>query len=163
MTCKGFKKFLENLQLNDNSKAPAKTSNEYDKLYKVRPVLEMLNNACQREAKRTTSQFIDEAMIRFKGVSSLKQYMPAKPIKRGFKDVNFESSLVQKQQQLEIESKPPELVDVHASELCISHTAPTSTPESYPTLAVSVAPANNKEDNAVNVPVLFKKKQKGLG
>ncbi|CAG5035758.1 unnamed protein product [Parnassius apollo] len=45
----------------------------------------MLNNACQREAKQTTSQSIDEAMIRFKGVSSLKQYMPAKPIEREFK------------------------------------------------------------------------------
>lgn len=85
MTCKRFKKFLENLHLNDNSKTPAKTSQEYDKLYKVRPVLELLNCACQREAKQTTSQSIDEAMIRFKGVSSLKQYMPAKPIKRGFK------------------------------------------------------------------------------
>ncbi|KAJ8967366.1 hypothetical protein NQ314_002936 [Rhamnusium bicolor] len=28
---------------------------------------------------------IDESMIRFKGRSSLKQYMPKKPIKRGFK------------------------------------------------------------------------------
>ncbi|KAJ0169398.1 hypothetical protein K1T71_014985 [Dendrolimus kikuchii] len=45
----------------------------------------MSNTACQREAKKTTSQSIDEAMIRFKGISSLKQYMPAKPIKRGFK------------------------------------------------------------------------------
>ena len=28
---------------------------------------------------------IDEAMIRYKGRSSMKQYMPKKPIKRGFK------------------------------------------------------------------------------
>ena len=28
---------------------------------------------------------IDEAMIKFKGRSSMKQYMPKKPIKRGFK------------------------------------------------------------------------------
>ena len=28
---------------------------------------------------------IDEAMIPFKGRSSMKQYMPKKPIKRGFK------------------------------------------------------------------------------
>lgn len=85
MTCKRFKKILENLHLNDNSMTPSKTSPEYDKLYKVRPVLDMINSACQREAKQTNSQSIDEAMIRFKGVSSLKQYMPAKPIKRGFK------------------------------------------------------------------------------
>lgn len=80
-----FKKILENLHLNDISKTPSKTSPEYNKLYKVRPVLDMINSACQREAKQTTSQSIDEAMIRFKGVTSLKQYMPGKPIKRGFK------------------------------------------------------------------------------
>ena len=28
---------------------------------------------------------IDEAMIPFKGRSSMKQYMPKKPVKRGFK------------------------------------------------------------------------------
>lgn len=33
----------------------------------------------------STSQSVDEAMIKFKGRSSLKQYMPLKPIKRGYK------------------------------------------------------------------------------
>ncbi|CAG4958809.1 unnamed protein product [Colias eurytheme] len=45
----------------------------------------MLNTACQSAAKTTTSQSIDESMIQFKGRSSLKQYMPLKPIKRGNK------------------------------------------------------------------------------
>ncbi|CAG4996426.1 unnamed protein product [Parnassius apollo] len=85
MTCKRFKKILENLHLNDNSQIPSKSNPDYDKLYKVRPLLEMLNTACKNEARTSTSQSIDEAMIRFKEISSLKQYMPAKPIKRGFK------------------------------------------------------------------------------
>lgn len=85
MTCKRFKKILENLHLNDNSKMPSRGTPDYDKLYKVRPLLETLNKTCQSSAKTTTSQSIDESMIQFKGMSSLKQYMPLKPIKRGYK------------------------------------------------------------------------------
>ncbi|XP_022823353.1 piggyBac transposable element-derived protein 1-like [Spodoptera litura] len=84
MTCKRFK-VLENLHLNDNSQMPARGTPQFDKLYKVRPLLELLNTACQRCAKTTTSQSIDESMNQFKGISSLKQYMPLKPIKRGYK------------------------------------------------------------------------------
>ncbi|CAG4957172.1 unnamed protein product [Parnassius apollo] len=85
MTCKRFKKVLENLHLNDNSKMPPREALQFDKLYKVRSILELLNTACQRSAKTTTSQSIDESMIQFKGISSLKQYMPLKPVKRGYK------------------------------------------------------------------------------
>ncbi|CAK1579549.1 unnamed protein product [Parnassius mnemosyne] len=59
--------------------------------------------------------------------------------------VNLRSSLVQEQQQLETESEPPVLIDVHAPEPCISHTAPTSTPEAHPTQAVSVAPTGGEQ------------------
>ena len=43
MTCKRFKKVLENIHLNDNSKMLPRGAPGYDKLYKVRPLLEMLN------------------------------------------------------------------------------------------------------------------------
>lgn len=85
MTIKRFKKVLENMHLNDNAKMPRRGDNNYDKLFKVRPLLKFLNKACQNSAKNTTSQSIDESMIRFKGISSLKQFMPLKPIKRGYK------------------------------------------------------------------------------
>jgi len=39
----------------------------------------------QRNAVSTYSQSIAEAMILFKGRSSLHQYMPLKPTKRGYK------------------------------------------------------------------------------
>ncbi|CAF4943906.1 unnamed protein product [Pieris macdunnoughi] len=80
-----WKKRLENLHLNDNMKMPPRGTPDYDKLYKVRPLLEILNKSCQSAAKTTTSQPIDESMIQFKGISSLKQYMPLKPIIRGYK------------------------------------------------------------------------------
>lgn len=64
---------------------PQRGAPNYDKLYKIRPFLELINKACQNAAKNTNSQSIDEAMVKFKGVSSLKQYMPLKPVKRGYK------------------------------------------------------------------------------
>lgn len=33
----------------------------------------------------TKEQSVDESMVKFKGRSNLKQYLPNKPIKRGFK------------------------------------------------------------------------------
>jgi len=71
--------------VNDNSKAPKRGENGYDKLYKFRPLIDKLNQEFHRQCVATSSQSIDEAMILFKGRSSLKQYMPIKPIKRGYK------------------------------------------------------------------------------
>ncbi|CAH2100875.1 unnamed protein product [Euphydryas editha] len=85
MPIKRFKKILENVHLNDNEGMPLRGAPNYDKLYKIRPFLELINKACQNNAKNTKSQSIDEAMVKFKGVSSLKQYMPMKPVKRGYK------------------------------------------------------------------------------
>ncbi|XP_045134450.1 piggyBac transposable element-derived protein 2-like [Portunus trituberculatus] len=77
-----FCKILSNLHLNDNQKMDPKKK---DKLYKLRPLVESLNK--KFENIRSTGEHIsvDESMIRFKGRSSLKQYNPMKPIKRGYK------------------------------------------------------------------------------
>ncbi|CAG4998248.1 unnamed protein product [Parnassius apollo] len=57
----------------------------HDKLQKIRPLLDCLNRTFQENATNSESQSVDESMIKFKGRDSKKQYMPAKPIKRGFK------------------------------------------------------------------------------
>ena len=85
MPVKRFKKIRQALHANDNSKTPKKGEPMYDKLYKVRPLLDMINMAFRNNAVPSSSQSVDEAMIKFKGRSSLKQYMPLKPIKRGYK------------------------------------------------------------------------------
>lgn len=51
-------------------------------LYKLRPMITELNDFKQESANSRT-QSIDECMVKFEGRSSLKQYMPKKPIKRG--------------------------------------------------------------------------------
>ena len=69
----------------DNSRVTPPGSPEYDRLGKIRPVAEILSErvAAVYEPGRNIS--IDEAMIPFKGQSSLKQYMPLKPVRRGIK------------------------------------------------------------------------------
>lgn len=73
------------LHLNDNSKMPARESPDADKLFKLRPFLESLQANFTRCYNPHKEQAIDEAMIKYKGRTSLKQYMPMKPIKRDIK------------------------------------------------------------------------------
>jgi len=85
MPVKRFKKIRQAIHVNDNSTAPKRGDPNYDKLYKLRPLIDGINERFQSQCIQTTSQSVDEGMIAFKGRSSLKQYMPLKPIKRGYK------------------------------------------------------------------------------
>lgn len=83
LTC--YKKIIENLHCNNNLFQPAKNDPNYDKLYKIRPLILALNKNCLKVYQPSTSLAVDESMVAFKGRTSLKQYMPMKPIKRGYK------------------------------------------------------------------------------
>ena len=60
-------------------------SPSYDKLGKIRPIIDHLNTQFLQAYHPHCNVSIDEAMIKFKGRCTMKQYMPKKPIKRGFK------------------------------------------------------------------------------
>ena len=77
-----FQSILSNLHVNDNSKMD---SQNRDKLYKIRPLLDHLNEKFIQSRQLSENLSIDESMILFKGRSTLKQYNPMKPIKRGYK------------------------------------------------------------------------------
>lgn len=87
MTVKRFKKILENIHLNDNENQATRTEPTYDKLFKLRPLIEMLQKNISNKEFYQPSSFlsVDESMIAFKGRSALKQFQPNKPIKRGYK------------------------------------------------------------------------------
>nr|XP_027235887.1 piggyBac transposable element-derived protein 3-like [Penaeus vannamei] len=68
-----------NLHLTDNSQIDPN-----DKLSKIRPLLEHLRSKF-KEIPMTEYLCVDEQMVPFKGNSSLKQYIPKKPHKRGSK------------------------------------------------------------------------------
>lgn len=81
MTSKRYKKLLQNLHIkNDNA-----LDTKEDKLFKIRPMVTRLSERFSSTTTSSSSQSIDECMVKFKGKSSLKQYMPQKPIKRGYK------------------------------------------------------------------------------
>ena len=69
----------------DNSTVAAPDTPEYDRLGKVRPVVTMLSDQFAAVYSPMRDISIDEAMVPFKWRSSLKQYMPKKPMKRGIK------------------------------------------------------------------------------
>lgn len=85
MPVKRFSFLLSHLHLNDNSKEPQRTSPDFDKLYKLRPLLTQLSETFSNFYDPTRNQAVDESMIKFKGRSALKQYMPMKPNNRGYK------------------------------------------------------------------------------
>ena len=80
-----FQEILRYLHLNDNETMPQRDQDNYDKLYKVRPFIENLKINFQIQYHPHCEQSIDEAMVKYKGRTVLKQYMPMEPIKRGMK------------------------------------------------------------------------------
>ena len=57
----------------------------YDKLFKVRPLLDRLANTFREEYRPSKFVSIDEGMVKYKGRLGFKQYMPVRPVKRGIK------------------------------------------------------------------------------
>jgi hypothetical protein len=69
----------------NNDCLPLRRQPGYDKVGKIRPVITADNDKFLNSYQPNREQPIDEAMIRFKEGSLLKQYLPKKPIKRGIK------------------------------------------------------------------------------
>ena len=69
----------------DNTTLQPRGSPGHDRLGKVRLVIDHLSAKFAEVYHPHKEVAVDEAMIKFQGRSSLKQYMPKKPIKRGIK------------------------------------------------------------------------------
>lgn len=79
-----FEKLRSNLHITNNDNMKNRGDPDYDKLFKVRPLIEALKtNFSKIEPEENNS--VDEIMIPFKGNSSLKQYIKSKPHKWGIK------------------------------------------------------------------------------
>ena len=80
-----FEEILRYFHVNDNTNMPQRGSPEFDKLYKISPFINEIKTNFLMQYHPNEHQAIDEAMIKFKGCSSLIQYMPKKSTKRGIK------------------------------------------------------------------------------
>lgn len=65
--------------------ASSKKPDDCSKTYYVDDVSECLKEGFRRARQDSCYQSIDESMTKFKVRSSMKQYMPLKPVKRGIK------------------------------------------------------------------------------
>ena len=80
-----FQTLLMYLHFADNSQiVTARDDPAYDPLAKIHPLLDMLQEQCIKLTAEQ-EQCVDDQVIKFKGRHSLKQYIPNKPTKRGFK------------------------------------------------------------------------------
>ena len=80
LTRNRFSQILSNVHVNDN-----KNLDKNDKLSKIRPLIAKANSQFAKLYDVRRVQSVDESMVLFKGRSSIKQYCPMKPIKRGYK------------------------------------------------------------------------------
>ena len=75
-----YQEILQNLHFADNSK-----QDQSNKGYKIRPIIDDLNRSFHESYSNEPKQSIDEHMAKFKGRSSMRQYLKIKPVKLGFK------------------------------------------------------------------------------
>ena len=75
-----FKLLVSKLYVNVPKK-PALAS----QLYYIKKVIACLKYTFQKCQQDSVCQSIDKSMVKFKGRSLLKQYMPLKPVKRGIR------------------------------------------------------------------------------
>ena len=80
-----FRDLSRYLHFADNTTLSDRGSPNHDRLGKVRPVITHMERRFKDVYKPNKEVAVDEAMIKFQGRSSLKQYMPMKPVKRGIK------------------------------------------------------------------------------
>lgn len=85
MSVKRFSWLLSLIHFNDNQHQPKRGEPYYDKLYTIRPFLDQIGQHFLKLYRPHRDVVVDEAMVKFKGRSSLKLYMKDKPIIRGYK------------------------------------------------------------------------------
>lgn len=85
MTLKRFELIKRCLHFNNNAVAPPRSSPNFDRAYKIRGLMNIVNAAFQKARTPDSMQSIDERMVKFAGGNIMKQYVRSKPVSWGFK------------------------------------------------------------------------------
>ncbi|CAF2058572.1 unnamed protein product [Rotaria magnacalcarata] len=79
-----FLEIKKNLHVVDNTNQLSQNDPNYDRAFKVRPLLNIIKNNF-RKIQKEEQLCVDEQIIPFKGKSVMKQHMPKKPNRWGYK------------------------------------------------------------------------------
>ena len=71
---------LSYLHFTDNRNEPDRTGDNYDRLWKIWDLFEILNNTFSKFYNTSKNQAIDEVIVSFKGRVVFKQYIPKKHV-----------------------------------------------------------------------------------
>jgi hypothetical protein len=82
-----FNQILRALHFNDNSTAMPYGHADFDKLHKIRPLLDAVNKSFSFAWNLGGHVSVDEGMVGFRGRSYIRQFMPAKKTKYGLKNL----------------------------------------------------------------------------
>ena len=85
MTKNRFEQLCQYLHFSDTTKEPKRGEPNYDRLFKILPVLKDVLDKAKNTYEPSKNISVDEGMIAFKGRLAFRQYMPAKPTKCGIK------------------------------------------------------------------------------
>ncbi|XP_033730112.1 piggyBac transposable element-derived protein 4-like [Pecten maximus] len=85
MPCNRFQKLSQYFHVSDRENEPVRGHENYDKLYKVRETIDHVSKTFLDRYRHSCNISVDEAMVKYTGRLSFRQYMPAKPIKCGIK------------------------------------------------------------------------------
>lgn len=85
MSRKRYERIARYLHVNDRAREIPKGQDGFDKLAKIRPLLEHMDGVIGKYSPPSENQSIDEGMIKYKGRCGFIQYIANKPIKRGIK------------------------------------------------------------------------------
>ena len=85
MSCNRYQKLSQYFHVSDCASEVPRDHPQHDRLHKVRPVINHIARTFKCTYHLSREVTVDEAMVKFAGKLSFRQYMPAKPIKRGIK------------------------------------------------------------------------------
>ncbi|CAJ0928404.1 unnamed protein product [Ranitomeya imitator] len=85
MTRTRFEAIHKFLHYNDNARCPARDDPNFDRLFKVRPVIEHFNKKFAEVYVPQRDICVDESLIHFKGRLGFRQYLPSKRARYGIK------------------------------------------------------------------------------
>ena len=85
MSVNRFAKIMQLLHYNDNNLIPSTDSADYNKCFKIQPLVDYIRAKFLATVVPETYLAVDEQMVPFKGASGLKRYLPKNSKKWGYK------------------------------------------------------------------------------